>query len=273
MNFFGDKETKKIMYLFIGVLVLSALILVAHYYLYNNKLIAEEDLNILDVAYTNVTNTGSNNTITQTSTSNDKTVKNSVINNKSENITAEDSSKKVENKASGKNKETDVKQKSAEEVNNTSSVDESKFEGNEIDVNENAPLEFLPPVEGEIVKDFAEDTLVYSKTLDEWTTHLGIDIKADKTTVVKASADGIVESIKNDPRYGITVILSHKDGFKTVYANLLSTEFVKVGENVEKGQTIGTIGQSASFEVLDDPHLHFEVYKDGQNVNPTMYLK
>lgn len=52
------------------------------------------------------------------------------------------------------------------------------------------------PVEGSIMKEFADNKLVYSNTLDVWTTHNGIDISADKTTVVKASAEGTVKSIK-----------------------------------------------------------------------------
>ena len=48
---------------------------------------------------------------------------------------------------------------------------------------------------------------MYSETLKEWITHLGIDIKAEKATVVKAAEAGTVKSIKNDPRYGLTVII------------------------------------------------------------------
>ena len=132
---------------------------------------------------------------------------------------------------------------------------------------------FTMPVEGEIVKHFGKDKLIYSETLKEWTTHLGIDIKADKTTIVKASADGVVKSIKNDPRYGLTVVLEHQNGFTSVYSNLLTAEFVVVGENVKSGQTLGTVGNSATFEILDDPHLHFEILKDGGAVDPEMYVK
>ena len=123
------------------------------------------------------------------------------------------------------------------------------------------------------MKDFAMDTLVYSETLDEWCTHSGIDIKADKASVVMASEKGKVESIKNDPRYGLTVIIAHSNGFKSVYSNLLTTEFVQEGEEVEKGQTIATVGETASFEIADDSHLHFEMHKDGIPVNPTIYFK
>ena len=138
---------------------------------------------------------------------------------------------------------------------------------------ENKELEFASPVSGDIIKDYAEDTLVYSKTLDEWGTHLGIDIRANKTTIVKAAEAGIVEKINTDPRYGNSITINHGNGFKTIYSSLLSSDFVKVGDKVEKGDTIGTVGDSANFEIADDSHLHLEMYKDGKQVNPTLYLK
>ena len=129
------------------------------------------------------------------------------------------------------------------------------------------------PVQGEIIREFANDKLVYSETLEEWIQHNGIDIKADKTTIVKASADGKVSTIKNDPRYGLTITILHDNGFKTVYANLLTAEFVTEGETVEGGQTIGTVGNTATFEILDEPHLHFEIIKDNEYLDPSIYIK
>ena len=134
-------------------------------------------------------------------------------------------------------------------------------------------LAFQKPVEGEIMRQFAKDSLVYSETLSEWVTHLGIDIKADKTTVVNSAEEGKIKSIKNDPRYGLTIVVSHQDGFETVYANLLSAEFVKEGDKVKKGQAIGTVGNSGGFESMDEPHLHFEVLKDSTQVDPSVYIK
>lgn len=134
-------------------------------------------------------------------------------------------------------------------------------------------LSFTKPVDGEIMKEFAKENLVYSNTLEEWVTHLGIDIKAEKTTVVKSAESGKVKSIKNDPRYGLTVVIEHNDGYQTVYSNLLTAEFVVEGEKVEKGQTIGTVGNTAAFESGDEAHLHFEILKDSIQLDPSIYLK
>ena len=54
---------------------------------------------------------------------------------------------------------------------------------------------------------------------------------------------------------------------------MLTAEFVVEGENVKQGQTLGTVGNSATFEILDDPHLHFEILKDGNSIDPEMYIK
>lgn len=134
-------------------------------------------------------------------------------------------------------------------------------------------LSFEKPVEGDIVRDFAMDNLIYSETLQEWITHTGIDIKADKTTVVKVAESGTVKTIKNDPRYGLTIVVEHSNGFQTVYSNLLTSEFVVEGEKVEKGQSLGTVGNTAAFEIADEPHLHFEILKDSVQVDPNIYLK
>ena len=132
---------------------------------------------------------------------------------------------------------------------------------------------FVRPVEGEILKEYAKESLIYSETLKEWITHLGIDIKAERATVVKSSADGKVKHIKNDPRFGLTIIIEHPNGFETRYCNLLTTEFVSEGEEVKAGQTIGTVGDSAVYEIVDESHLHFEILKNGESVNPSKYIK
>ena len=91
--------------------------------------------------------------------------------------------------------------------------------------------------------------------------------------MVKATAKGKVKSIKNDPRYGLTVTIEHDNGYMSSYSSLLSTEFIKEGEEVKQGQTIATVGNSAVFEVAQGSHLHFELYKNGTTINPEMYLK
>ena len=197
-----------------------------------------------------------NNSIEEASTTSDKTV-NEVKENKI--------ALNTENLATPENTNTTQKQTNTTKKNTNTVATQKTTE-------KKKEIKFEKPVEGEILKEYAKDNLVYSNTLNEWTTHMGIDIKAEKTTVVKAAYEGTVESIKNDPRYGLTVIIKHDDGFKTVYSNLLTAEFVVEGEKVTTGQTIGTVGNTATFEVADESHLHFEILKDNVQVDPTIYV-
>lgn len=214
-------------------------------------------------------NTDSNNMMNNNTNTNANTSKsiqtNSITNstNVTTNNTVNSTSNSVNNSS---NKDT------VSNVNSNTTSDGDKKESN-ANEEKSQELSFSKPVEGEIMREFAKDNLIYSQTLEEWTTHTGIDIKADKTTVVKAAEAGTVKTIKNDPRYGLTIVIEHSDGFQTIYSNLLTSEFVVVGEKVEKGQSLGTVGNTAAFEIADEPHLHFEILKDSVSVDPTIYLK
>ena len=95
---------------------------------------------------------------------------------------------------------------------------------------------------------------------------------AEKTDVVKASANGKIKSIKNDPRYGLTVVIEHENGFESIYSSLLTAEFVKVGEEIEQGQTIATVGNTARFEIADETHLHFEIRMGSSRLDPSGFV-
>ena len=128
------------------------------------------------------------------------------------------------------------------------------------------------PVSGEILVDYAMDKLVFNKTLQEWRTHPGIDIKCDFGADVKAAADGKVSDVKKDPRYGYLVIIEHSSGIKSVYANLKEESPVKIGQQVKQGDTIGWVGNTAPFEREEESHMHFEVLYNETNMNVWNYL-
>ena len=208
----------------------------------------------------------SNNSIDNNKTSN--TAKNDT------NITNTSSVNNTKNNTDNNTVSTSVKdnkEKTNKEKENTLAETNSNLSSNTKKEDEEE-IKFVEPVKGEIIREFAPESLVYSETLKEWITHNGVDIKADKASVVVSACDGKVSAINNDPRYGLTVIIEHNNGYKTVYSNLLTAEFVVEGEDVKAGQTIGTIGNSANFEIADDYHLHFELIKDGKYVDPVSIL-
>lgn len=132
---------------------------------------------------------------------------------------------------------------------------------------------FEMPLSGEVIREFSSDTLVYSKTLDQYMTHYGIDIAAPADTPVRAVADGTVTKVSTDSRYGITIEIDHGDGLRSVYANLSTDSMTETGDVVTKGQVISGVGNTSLFESLDESHLHFEMQKDETAVDPRSYLE
>ncbi len=130
-----------------------------------------------------------------------------------------------------------------------------------------------PPVSGEIVFGFATDKLLYSVTLDQWTTHDGVDIKADAGTPVKCVFAGTVERVWKDDALGWSVTVSHANGRTTLYANLGENVRVKVGDRLNAGDVIGTVGTSAISECALPPHLHFAIRIDGVAKDPAKYVR
>lgn len=133
-------------------------------------------------------------------------------------------------------------------------------------------VKMIYPVQGKITKDHVMDELVYSNTLKEWTTHPGIDIETFVGSEVKAALAGTVEEIIEDPLMGICITLDHGNGLKTFYANLSTANMVTVGQKVDRGQIISGVGRTAGSEILDSPHLHFEVRLNGNSVDPKDYI-
>ena len=101
-------------------------------------------------------------------------------------------------------------------------------------IRQTAPTLLNPPVDGEIIWQFAINELIYSKT-DQWTTHTGIDIASPMGTPVRAVASGTVEKVYKDAGLGITVVIAHPNGHKTYYANLAEDDsLVKEGARLAR---------------------------------------
>lgn len=140
---------------------------------------------------------------------------------------------------------------------------------------EKTELSFALPVSGGVLgTEFDEDTPVFSNTLGEWRLHLGIDIVTDEDAPVFAAEDGIITGIYKDARFGFTVEITHDNEHKTVYSNLKNDNPVslEVGDEVAKGDRIGTVGDSAMSEIAEEPHLHFELFVGGEPKNPMDFL-
>lgn len=137
---------------------------------------------------------------------------------------------------------------------------------------EAAALTVLRPIDGTLAQGYSMDRLTYNTTTRDWRTHDGVDYAAPIGTAVLAAADGIVQSVYEDDLLGVTVTVSHADGYLTRYSNLAEEVAVQVGDTVRAGDTLGTVGGTAMLELAAEPHLHFAVTQNGSSVDPTAFL-
>jgi hypothetical protein len=95
--------------------------------------------------------------------------------------------------------------------------------------------------------------------------HPGMDFASPEGTEIYATGDGTVLRADNMAQgYGNHVVLDHGYGYETLYGHM-SKLAVRVGQQVKRGQLIGYVGSTG---LSTAPHVHYEVHKNGQNVNP-----
>ncbi|MCI8818101.1 MAG: M23 family metallopeptidase [Oscillibacter sp.] len=98
--------------------------------------------------------------------------------------------------------------------------------------------------------------------------HYGVDLAADAGTEVDCFADGTVTAVGESSSYGRYCVVSHPDGYATLYAHC-SRVTASSGAAVKRGQKIAEVGETG---MATGPHLHFELQRDGAYLNPIYYV-
>lgn len=119
---------------------------------------------------------------------------------------------------------------------------------------------FLQPVEGEITSQFG------AKRNGGY--HRGLDISAERGTIVRAPAGGTVTVARDFPIHGKTVVLEHGQGISSVYCHL-DTILVSEREIVDKSGALGKVGDTG---LATAPHLHWGLYVHGVPIDPSFWL-
>lgn len=98
--------------------------------------------------------------------------------------------------------------------------------------------------------------------------HYGIDFIASENFPVYATASGLVKKVEKHPLWGNRVTIVHSSTYTTVYAHLGMVD-VHQGRRVKRGTPLGTIGMSG---LSSGPHVHYEIWRNGNQVDPEKYL-
>lgn len=129
-----------------------------------------------------------------------------------------------------------------------------------------AAIPAIQPVKNEDLKRMASG---YGYRSDPFTKvkkfHAGMDFSAKIGTEIYATGDGVVMRADDTATgYGNHIVINHGFGYETLYAHL-SNYKVRVGQHVKRGDIIGLVGNTGRSQ---GPHLHYEVHKNGEVINP-----
>ncbi len=133
-------------------------------------------------------------------------------------------------------------------------------------------IDRVDPVENtEVVNEFSGNRLVYFETLKDWRVHKGTDYSAVAGQEIYAIANGTITDFFKDTLYGNGIKLELSDGFTAIYYGVKSDENIAVGSTVNAGDLIAT-AESVPCEKDKKPHIHLEIQKDGNYINPQNFL-
>ena len=134
------------------------------------------------------------------------------------------------------------------------------------------PVVFGLPVESPtVLKWYSDSELFYNETLKQWESHKGIDMTSENLNVYSV-LDGVVTDVQTTYEDGTCITITHEGGYVSKYSSLSDETSVTISDTVNAGDVIGTMSESSANELLSGAHLHFELYKDGQKVDPSNYL-
>ena len=121
---------------------------------------------------------------------------------------------------------------------------------------------FLQPVDGLKTSSFSPGGFGHRK-------HDGVDIASPAGKPVRATADGRVIAAQRYGAYGLMVRVQHPGGWESMYAHLSRIE-VRKGQQVKAGAMVGRVGSTGN---ATGPHLHFELARNGQLVDPESLMR
>lgn len=129
---------------------------------------------------------------------------------------------------------------------------------------------YILPCEDEILKDYSP-TPTYDETMDDWRVHKAIDFTCERGTPVYSVGNGRVTRVYSDTSYGYCIEIDFGD-FVGRYCGMEQGTTVKLDTVMKQGDTVGKTGDLPC-ESSQEPHFHFEVLKDGKNVDPIEEIK
>ncbi|HWT75659.1 MAG TPA: M23 family metallopeptidase [Mobilitalea sp.] len=283
--------------LFVGVLAIAAVAIVGSQLSSNSKDKDQNYVNLNDTQNNDLaatdgdTQLAENNPVTESGVANNEgNSTDSAVTNEDANAAVESNSDQVEYEdyTDGTTTSTDQAQATDQSGTTTASQDtgEAAVEttGNVVETDTNSIADNLSfkaddgllwPVEGNVIMNYSMDHTIYFATLMQYKCNPAIIFGAEVGTEVKAAAKGVVTKIEeNNAETGFTITMNIGNGYSLVYGQLdKESVTLEVGDTVDEGDVIGTVGEPTKYYSVEGSNLYFQVLEDDQTVNPMLLLR
>ena len=128
------------------------------------------------------------------------------------------------------------------------------------------------PVAGNVILDYSMDSSIYFPTLKQYKYNPALVIGAEVGSQVLSAAKGIVETVEIDDETGTTITMDIGNDYELIYGQLKEVA-VSEGDVVETGSLIGYISEPTKYYCEEGSNLFFEMKKNGEPVDPFLYLE
>lgn len=164
--------------------------------------------------------------------------------------------------------ENNEEEKTDEEVVQTSTESEESLETAKAQPEDK--LHFLGET---ITRGYSDTQPTYSETLDVWEVHKAVDVRGEIGQEIKSLLDGEVVDVFHDDSHGMSIKIKSDENIDILYSNLDENVPVKTGDVLKEGDTIGSIGNTTAVEFKEGPHIHVEVFKNNESIDPMTVIK
>lgn len=176
--------------------------------------------------------------------------------------------------ADNRNSDTDI---AGENVSGQGNMSQNTNEtaqtaGTNISVNFTEDSHMLWPVDGNLLMGYSMDQTVYFSTLDQYKYNPAMIIAGAEGDQVIAGAAGVVKSIDDTARTGLTVNIDLGNGYEVFYGQLKDVP-LNVGDYVAANSVVGYVAQPSKYYVAEGCNVYFEMRKDGQAIDPLEYIE
>lgn len=162
--------------------------------------------------------------------------------------------------------ETEETEETEEETENVSAA---ALALPEINFSEDTLMEW--PVNGNILVDYSMDQTTYFPTLDQYKLSPAIAVQSVEGAPVMSAVNGTVFSVEENVQTGTTVTMELGNGYQAIYGQLRDLE-VAEGDTVKKGMIIGYVAEPTKYYSMEGSNLYFAMKKNGQPIDPIVYL-